>query len=356
MRLFVNQIPYQIESLDDLNLIDKSALNDNQIKAIHFFEKWFQDQDFIFQSSGSTGVPKQFVFNKKELIWSATQTINYLELNKKPQHFYVCLDTNLVAGAMLLARAILLKADITIVNPSSNPLENVPSNHEFTFISLVPMQLQFIVNHSDSKKILNRFENVLLGGAPATNALKQQCSDLEAAIWETYGMTETLSHIALRNIKSTAGFVLLPNNEIAICKTNTLKIKNLATKHKWLITNDLVEINQNHFYILGRIDFVINSGGKKINPIKVESEIENYFTYKNIKPFPFFIGSLPDTYLGQKVVLFIEQKNEEKITYQELKTYLQKFLQPFEIPKEIHSLPQFYYTKSQKIDRNNIQF
>lgn len=352
MQLFINHIAHKIESLKDLNLIDKSLLNDNEKKAFSFIENWFTDKNFNFQSSGSTGVPKQFLFSKLEIIWSATQTINYLNLNQEKQHFFICLDTSLVAGAMLLARAILLEADITIVNPSGNPLASLPQDHPYTFCSLVPMQLQQIVSNDYEKKVLNQFKNILLGGAPSSNSLILKCADLEPNIWATYGMTETLSHIALRNLKTESYFKLLPNNEIELSQENTLKIKNRITKNQWLLTNDLVEITADGFSVLGRTDFVINSGGLKVNALKVEDEISNYFTAKNISNFPYFIGSIPDLILGEKVVLIIEEKHSDLINYNDLKVYLSYNLKAFEIPKQIITVKEFYYTTSQKIDRN----
>lgn len=351
MRLFINHIAYKVESITDLNLIDKSLLNENEKKAFSFIEKWFTNQDFTFQSSGSTGAPKQFTFTKEVLIWSATQTINYLNLNQNPQHFFICLDINLVAGAMLLTRAILLDAAITVVNPSSNPFEFLDENHSYTFASLVPMQLQKILQNEQQKKALNQFENLLLGGAPATNSLILKCADLKVNIWATYGMTETLSHIALRNLKTEYAFKLLPNNEIALSQENTLKIKNFITKNQWLQTNDLAEILKEEFLILGRVDFIINSGGLKVNALKVEEEIANYFTTKSLPPFPYFVGSLPDESLGEKVVLFIEKQKNEIFDFNDLKSHLSQYLISFEIPKQIQTVKQFYYTESQKIDR-----
>lgn len=351
MQLFIIHIAHKIESITDLNKIDKSLLNDNEKKAFSFLEFWFLNNDFTFQSSGSTGSPKQFTFTKEELIWSATQTNTYLKLTEKPQHFFICLDINLVAGAMLLARAILLNAAITIVNPSSIPFEFLEQNHPYTFASLVPMQLQSILNTANGEKILNQFENILLGGAPASNSLIKQCANLKVHIWATYGMTETLSHIALRNLKTEDAFKLLPNNEIELSQENTLKIRNFITKNQWLQTNDLVEIANEGFYILGRIDFVINTGGFKVNSLKVEEEIAEYFKSKNIIPFPYFIGSLPHEILGEKLVLFIEESNKMDINFENLKSYLNGALKHYEIPKKIQIVPKFYYTNSLKIDR-----
>jgi len=356
MQLFIKHIAHKIESITDLNLIDKSLLNDNEKKAFSFLENWFTNQDFNFQSSGSTGVPKQFVFTKQELIWSATQTINYLNLKQEKQHFFICLDTSLVAGAMLLARAILLDSSITIVSPTSNPFEFLEENHPYTFASLVPMQLQKILQNEQQKKVLNQFENILLGGAPASNSLIKQCADLKVNIWATYGMTETLSHIALRNLKTEDAFKLLPNNEIALSQENTLRIRNFITKNQWLQTNDLAEITKDGFSILGRVDFVINSGGVKVNALKVEEEIANYFTSKSLAPIPYFVGSLPDEYLGEKVVLFVEKQINRVIDFDDLKSHLSQNLSPFEIPKHIQIVNQFNYSESQKIDRFKSKF
>lgn len=351
MQLFIKHISHQIESLSDLENINKNILNNNEIKAISFLENWFHNNDFIFHSSGSTGVPKQFTFTKEELIWSATQTNNYLSLKQNSPHFFICLDIHLVAGAMLLARAILLNATVSIVNPSSNPFETLTENHPYTFASLVPMQLQSILNTQNGENILNQFENILLGGSPASNSLIKQCVHLKVNIWATYGMTETLSHIALRHLKTENSFQLLPNNEIALSEEKTLMIRNTITKNQWLQTNDLAEITPNGFSVLGRIDFIINSGGFKINALEIENEIAAYLTLKKISEFPYFVGSLPDVILGEKVVIYLEKAHSKMIEFSLLKTYLKDHLNPYEIPKQIVFVNEFYYTQSQKIDR-----
>jgi O-succinylbenzoic acid--CoA ligase len=351
MLLFINHIEHKIESIADLKIIDKSLLNENEKKALSFLENWFHNNEFTFQSSGSTGIPKQFTFTKEELIWSATQTINYLNLSQNPQHFFICLDIHLVAGAMLLTRAILLNASVTIVNPSSNPFKELNERHSFTFASLVPMQLQSILNTANGEKVLNQFENILLGGAPASNSLIKQCAHLKVTIWATYGMTETLSHIALRNLKTELYFKLLPNNEIELSQENTLKIKNIITKNQWLQTNDLAEIAKDGFTIIGRKDFIINSGAYKVNAIKVEEEIASYLDFKNIASFPYFVGSLSDKLLGEKVVLFIEKQSQSEIDFIDLKKYLLNVLKPFELPKQIQIVKEFKFTSSNKIVR-----
>jgi O-succinylbenzoic acid--CoA ligase len=175
---------------------------------------------------------------------------------------------------------------------------------------------------------------------------------LKVNIWATYGMTETLSHIALRNLKTEETFKLLPNNEIELSKENTLKIRNFITRNQWLQTNDLAEITPIGFAILGRVDFVINTGGFKVNALSIEEEIAEYFKSKNIVLIPYFIGSLPNEILGEKVVLFIEESNKMDINFEDLKLYLKGFLKHYELPKQMVYVNEFFYTKSQKIDRN----
>ena len=211
--------------------------------------------------------------------------------------------------------------------------------------------MQSILSTQNGEKILNQFDNILLGGAPASISLIKQCANLKVNIWATYGMTETLSHIALRNLKTQNSFQLLPNNEIALSKENTLKIKNIITKNQWLQTNDLAAINSNGFSVLGRIDFIINSGGFKVNALEIENEIAAYLTLKKIPEFPYFVGSLPDKILGEKAVIYLEKAHSKMFEFSLLKSYLKDHLKPYEIPKQIVFVNEFYYTQSQKIDR-----
>lgn len=354
MRLFINHIPVVIESLNDLKAIDTTRLNNNQLKAFFFIEKWYKDEPYTFHSSGSTGIPKAFTFTKADVIWSATQTIEYLNLADAKHHFFICLDIGLVAGAMLLARAILLDADITIVNPSSNPFQAIDKDHSYTITSLVPMQIQLILAEANGTSVLNRFKHILLGGAPIHAQLNVAIKQLNCEVWHTYGMTETLSHIALRNIKRETEFHLLPDNFIAIDERHCLKIKNIITKNQWLQTNDIVTINQQTFVVVGRYDFIINSGGFKVNALKVEEEILIYFNQQQIQNVLFFVSSVPDDLLGQKVVLVVKQGTFTKAMFESLQAALKQVLHPYEVPKEIREVPRFFYTLSQKLDRNKV--
>lgn len=351
MRLFIQGAPFTIESEKDLEMLDVSLLNSNEMKAYTFLKSWFKNDIFTFNSSGTTGVPKPFQFTKEEIQWSANQTINYLKLEKTPQHFYICLDINVVAGAMLLARSIVLQADVSIVVPCANPFESVLKGHPYTFTSLVPLQLQQTLQTDQGKEVLNLFAHILVGGAPIAETLAQKASQLEAQVWATYGMTETLSHIALRNLRNEQEFKLLPGNQITYTENQTIQIKNQLTQNQWLKTNDLVEISETGFVVLGRLDFVVNTGGYKVNVLKVEECIETFLVSKQLQTNNFFVGSIPDDALGEKLVLFLGEKKFEKFTIEELKQYLSTRLKKYEIPKQIITVSTFYYTTSQKVDR-----
>lgn len=354
MRLFIDHIPFVIESLDDLKSIDTSRLNNNQLKAFFFLEKWYREEPFTFHSSGSTGIPKAFTFSKADVTWSATQTIEYLNLTNHKHHFFICLDIGLVAGAMLLARAILLHADVTIITPGSNPFTAIAENHTYTITSLVPMQMQVILAEVNGAAILNKFKHILLGGAPIHAQLNETMKQLDCEVWHTYGMTETLSHIALRNIKREEEFHLLPNNFIATDERHCLKVRNTITGNSWLQTNDIVNINGQTFVVIGRYDFIINSGAFKVNALKVEEEILIYLNRQQIQNPLFFVSSVPDDLLGQKVVLVTKQGTFTKPVFENLQAALKQILHPYEVPKEMIEVPQFFYTLSQKLDRNKI--
>lgn len=356
MRLFLNHIPFVVESLNDLKTIDTTRLNNNQLKAFFFIEKWYKEEPFTFHSSGSTGIPKAFTFTKAEVSWSATQTIEYLNLADEKQHFFICLDIGLVAGAMLLARAVLLNADITVINPISNPFLEIDINHPYTISSLVPMQMQVILAEANGINKLNKFKHILLGGAPIHAGLNTAIQQLHCEVWHTYGMTETLSHIGLRNIRCETAFRLLPNNFIATDERHCLKVKNIITRNNWLQTNDIVDIdiNRQTFLVIGRYDFIINSGAFKVNALKVEEEILIYFNQQQIQNELFFVSSVPDDLLGQKVVLVVKQGAFTKAMFESLQAALKKVLHPYEVPKEMIEVPRFFYTLSQKLDRNKV--
>ena len=295
----------------------------------NFLLDWLNSESFIFaQTSGSTGKPKQILIQKSAMLASAKATGLFFNLQPKNTAL-LCLSTNYIAGKMMLVRAICLGLHIDTIDPTSAPL----SSKKYNFIAMVPMQ----VEKSLSK--LHLVDKLLIGGTKVSYTLSESILKTNCNAFESYGMTETISHIAIKKIRVKA-FNVLPNVAISVDKRSCLVIEALELSQEKIITNDIVEIiNTTQFVLKGRFDNVINSGGIKIFPEEVEEKLAKYFSV------PFFIGSKPDEILGEKVILVFEEKpfSIENNVFSELSKY--------QIPKEILFLETFERTETNKINR-----
>lgn len=356
----MGQIHFKKGKFDYLDLKNKSdelssnCSNQNEKLALQFLSKLIKrKEEFSFFTSGSTGKPKQIYFDKKQIIQSAQSTIDVLKLKPNKEHFLICLNVENVAGAMMLARAFCVNANATLLEATSNPLKNILPKHSYTFASFVPLQLQkMFTEDKTAQKKLERFKNILVGGSSINPESEKKLATVKTKIWHTYGMTETLSHVALRRVGKEKNFTLLPNIKAKLTDENCLMICSPSTKNKWIETNDIVELKGRKLKLLGRKDFVINSGGAKLIPEKIETEIAKIVSDCNVTDCSFFISSLPDKLLGEKVVLFIEtKKSMNKKVLKTIEIGLKKMLSKYELPKEIILKKQFVYTSNGKIDR-----
>lgn len=315
--------------------------------ALQLLKKWYgKSVDYSFKTSGSTGKAKKITFTKNQIITSADITNKVLQLTHNDV-FLVCLSANFVAGTLMLVRAILLNAKIILAEPIANPLLNL-LDEKITFAAFVPLQVEEILVQPKTKKYLQNITQIIIGGADINASLEEKIAHLKPVkAYHTYGMTETLTHIALRKIGSEQTYTALPGTIIKQAKNKCLCIKNKVTNNHWIATNDLVKIYKNkRFKVLGRIDFIINSGAYKINPFKVENALIK--TFKNqLTNTHFFVGSIKDNKLGNKCMLFVERNQDLKINL----TALEKDLHKYEIPKGIIALEAFIYTPSGKINR-----
>ena len=317
-----------------------------------FFEQWNSEENTLFkiQSSGSTGTPKEIVLEKKWMIWSANQTIQTLEL--KNEKILCCLSLQSVGGLMMLARAAYLHCEIMVLEPSIQPFKLLKPKHDFTFVSLTPLQLHNILDDKDEVEKLTLFKNVLIGGASLSLELEERLQDFKNTFWHSYGMSETYSHIALRKINGeNKQSRFYPFKDVGIFKEEDGSLTIGVPFYKHLLhTNDLIEHREdNSFLILGRKDFIINSGGLKINPEELEQKITRLgILVENT----FVISSMPDKLLGQKLVLVHTiPKLERNWLLEELRISFK----PAFIPKEIVYFNQLPYTQSGKISRNEIK-
>ncbi|GGX04229.1 AMP-binding protein [Aquimarina muelleri] len=326
------------------NLIKEGEVYEQE--AGHFLLDWLSDKDHIVvKTSGSTGKPKKIKVFKQHMVNSAIASGKFFKLEEGTTAL-LCLPVNYIAGKMMLVRAMVLGWKIDLVPPKTNALDTVYKQYDFC--AMVPLQLDNSINR------LHLVKKLIVGGGPVSENLKKLVQGFKTKIYETYGMTETVSHIAARRInpkkkdkKDASFFKALPNITLSIDDRNCLIIKAPQLNKETIITNDVVELKTYKKFIWkGRYDNVINSGGVKLFPEEIEIKLQLLIGHR------FFISSIPDDTLGDKVVLVIE-RNYDKTIHLTLKEEIQslKTINKYEVPKEIYFLPQFIGTDSGKIQR-----
>ncbi len=318
------------------------SFSDFESETFSFIQKWLSGAElFILYTSGSTGTPKEISLSRAQLISSATRTISKLNLSDKNTAL-VCLDTKYIAGKMMLVRALEANMRIVAVEPSSNPLKNISEQPDFG--AFVPLQLDEMMNDPSSVKKLNKFNSIIIGGASINTSLLEKIKILSCTVYATYGMTETVSHIALQKLNGPNAqdyFETFPDIKINLDERDCLVIE-LPGFREPIITNDLVKIiNDSHFKILGRYDNIINSGGIKLVPETIEKKIEPLLPEQ-----AFFVAGINDDRLGQKLILIIEGESISA-----LPDKLKNALPAYEVPKEIFYFDQFVRTETLKVDR-----
>lgn len=327
--------------------------NENDRATLDFCRRWLNGgQEFYFHTSGSTGTPKQIVASREQMKASAHGTIEALQISPA-DHIWICLQTSVIGGAMMLVRGLESGADITITEPSADPLKTLAADHPYTFASFVPLQLQDLLqpaNTSASK--LERFNNILVGGGALNILLEDACSVLQTQMYHTYGMTETLSHVALRKIGKDRDFKCLPGIKIRQDERECLCIKGVVTNGEWLVTNDVVELTGEHsFLVKGRTDDMINTGGVKVFAPKVEDAAYEVMNRLGMRDVSLFVYAVPDVLLGQKITLFIEGEQWNPLKISEAKKEMMETLGRYEIPRAVVFIPSFLKTASGKINR-----
>lgn len=313
-------------------------------QVFDFCKKWKDGQShFEFLTSGSTGQPKPILISRQAMISSAKMTGEWLDL-KPDDRALLCLPVNYIAGVMVLVRAFVLNLQVAVVEPSVNPLKDL-SPISIQMASFVPNQWYTMLKEGvDLTSFFSNSKGVLLGGAGLSPQLIDQTSAMQFPVYLTYGMTETVSHMAFQSLslKYSDSFELFPSIGFEVGENACARFKADVTDNQWIQTNDRVErISLNQFKLIGRADRVINSAGRKIQAEKVEREL-----FGLIPNRMFFLGSLPDESLGQKAVLFVEglAKIDERVLQS-------TSLESWEMPKQVVYLSKFETTASGKMDR-----
>ena len=293
-----------------------------------FFSEWNNDSDRVLvHTSGSTGKPKPMMVEKKRMLNSARITCDFLGL-KPGDSALLCMSLDYIAGKMVVVRSIERHLHLISVSPSGHPLKDInlkdangkDVNGEITFAAMVPMQVYNTLQVPEERERLTHIRHLIIGGGAIDASLEKELRSLPGniAIWSTYGMTETLSHIALRRINGAeASEWYQPFDSVKISQTEEgcLVIDAPQVCAETLVTNDIVEIEpyiynkveKLRFRIKGRKDNVICSGGIKIQIEEVEALLKPHLEK------PFMIAKKKDEKFGEIAVLLTEDEDLKKV-------------------------------------------
>lgn len=298
-----------------------------------FLVDWFSISERIsVQTSGSTGTPKIISKDKSTLRNSAFMTGEFFQFSSGKTAL-LCLPAKYIAGKMMLVRAIEWTLDLDYIEPKTNM--QIPEKNYF-FSAMTPPQAEANLTK------LSRFENLIIGGAAIKDALEKELPNHIRNCFATYGMTETVSHIALRKIGSSE-YHTLPGISIFLNERKCLQISAPKLLKNPVVTNDLVDITaENCFIWQGRYDNVINSGGVKISPEIIEAKISHLIDS------PFFVTGIPHEKWGEQAVLIIQGNAFE---VEPLQSRIMLVLPKAQAPKQIIFLPKFNYTENGKLQR-----
>jgi len=307
-----------------------------------FLSDWLADAPTVkVHTSGSTGAPKEITLKKRHMVNSALATGQFFNL-QAGNSALLCMPAHYIAGKMMLVRAMVLGLELDYVELSSNPLKEVAKTYDFA--AMVPLQLEGSLEAIEKVKIL------IVGGAPISNSLNKKIQAKTTAIFETYGMTETITHVAVKEVGSNLSdgtenkFRALPGIQFSVDSRDCLVISACNVSDNTVVTNDIVKlVSETEFEWLGRFDNVINSGGVKLFPEQIEKKMASFLKSK------FFVAGMSDEKLGEKLVLVVEGEIDSARMLQTLKE--NENLERFEVPKEIYAIPYFKETNTGKIKR-----
>lgn len=294
---------------------------------------------FTVRTSGSTGPPKEIEFRREHMENSARMTLKALKI-QKGQTALLCLSPATIGGKMMIIRAIVGELRLLVVEANRNPLELIEETIDLC--AMVPLQVNSTLDKSLEKLLL--VKNLIIGGADLDQKRISVLQTIPVHSYQTFGMTETISHIALKPLwKKDSLYKVLPGIQIETTDDDRLVITALGLGVDHLITNDVVNtVSTSEFNWIGRSDFVINSGGIKIHPEHIESKLTHLISA------PFFISSEASEEFGESVVLAIETEDASSLPSKDL---LLSCLNKFEVPKKIRFGMVFDYTVNGKLDR-----
>ena len=337
---------YSIKELSD---------DENLVPAIDFINQWNNGATaFTFKSSGSTGNAKDIVLSKTFLIQSAKRTIDLFKITSE-DHLLLALNTSFMGGIMMVVRALVARCTLIYIPPQHISTKSITDLPPIILASFVPAQIQKIIYNTSEDPFMN-ITNILIGGAPVSDSLGEDIrnSKTSCTFYQTYGMTETASHVALKNISTNdKHYTALEGYSFDTDEKNQLIIQYHIDPKFTLQTQDIVNLHSvQSFEWIGRTDWVVNSGGIKFSLETAENTVSNFF--KNRQDSPLITSyKEPDEKWGERWILILAcnalSQAEEALLIEFCKTNLGKYV----YPKEIRYSKKTVYLPSGKIDRIN---
>ena len=308
-----------------------------------FLEKWFDASPVItVHTSGSTGTPKELVVCKDRMMQSARLTCEFLNLQAGDTAL-LCMNLRYIGAMMVVVRSLVAGLNLIVRPASGHPLSDI--EEPLRFAAMVPLQVYNTLRVPEEKERLEQTDILIIGGGAVDDTLEAEISALPTAVYSTYGMTETLSHIALRRLNGETAskhYYPFPSVELSLSAESTLVIKAPLICGEVLQTNDIACLYPDgSFTIAGRKDNVINSGGIKIQAEEMEKRLRPFI------PVPFVVTSVPDPRLGQALTLLIAGQ----VDVRELESKLQMVLDAYHRPRHIFMTESIPQTENGKTDR-----
>ncbi len=308
-----------------------------------FLQEWHNDEPTVWvHTSGSTGTPKPMQVEKGRMMASARLTCSFLGL-KEGDSALLCMPLQYIAGKMVVVRSLVAGLKLVPIAPCGHPLKDLKEAP--TFAAMIPMQVYNTLQEPEERDKLMAIRHLIIGGGAIDDALGKALKDFPNHVWSTYGMTETLSHIALRRLngaEASEWYTPFDNVRIRLSEEGTLIIHAPNVCAEELITNDIAEINQEgKFRIIGRKDNTINSGGVKIQIEQVEAALKEHLD------FPFQITARKDIKFGEIVVLLYNKVKNEAF----IRQVCESALPTYWVPKVYISVDELPMTGTGKPDR-----
>lgn len=334
-----------------------------------FTREWISNSDFIrVHTSGSTGVPKEIDLPKEMMLQSAEATLQFFNI-KSGGALHSCISPEFIGGKMVMLRALIGNCQASYEVPSNTPLlyndalglyneeyntifnklanDPTKSRHDIpiNMVSVVPSQMPYLI---ENLNVFPKVEIYLIGGSSIPQNIRSMIIKSSINAWESYGMTETASHVGLRKVSkdSDSRFIPMPDVNISVNHMGCLVIKRKGFEE--IVTNDIGDVYEDGSFIInGRIDNVIVTGGKKFHPELMESKLEGLYAFK------FFFRGIPDSKWGLAVQMVIEENEKSKeMSDKNILEIMDRSVEHWQLPKTILRLSQLPLTSNGKFRRN----